>query len=89
VVELRERITFSEFIDWLVFLNHEEERNTKLDHYLAQIASEVRRSYVSKPRTVKTKDFLFAMTTVKPKAPEEKVKRSKSAWGAIVGVKIG
>ncbi len=68
----------------------EEERHepTKLDYYLAQIATEVRRSYVKKPGNVKLKDFLITFKTAAPAKPvpttaQEKqmhIARSKAAW---------
>ena len=41
--DLKARITYREFVEWLCFLNKEEERQTKQDYYLAQIAAEIRR----------------------------------------------
>jgi len=87
VSELAARITYSEFIDWLAFLWREEERNTKQDIYLAQIAAEIRRGLVKNPKSVKMKDFLMkkAETPTKVEKPPSK---SKSMWAAALNVKL-
>jgi hypothetical protein len=85
VGDLKERVTYREFLEWLVFLNNEEERQTKQDYYLAQIAAEIRRGQVTNPRSVKVKDFLVEMTTT-PKQ-KKKMERSKSFWLGMVNVK--
>jgi len=91
VTELRQRISFREFVDWITFLRREEERETKQDIYLAQIACEVRRGYVAEPRTVKLKDLMLTSSTEEPakeEAPRAKSKsRSKAAWTKALGVK--
>jgi len=88
VRELAARITYSEFIDWITFLRREEERNTKQDIYLAQIAAEIRRGLVKNPKSVKTKDFLMKKTDDTP-ATEKPASKSKSAWAQSLNLKIG
>jgi len=88
VAELKHRITYTEFRGWVEFLALEQKRETKQDHYLAQIAAEVRRSWVSTPDKVLMKDFLFKYEAPAPLDPKERMKRSKSAWGALAGIKI-
>ena len=85
VAELSARITYREFIDWLSFLDLEEERQTKLDYYLAQVAAEVRRGNVKNPKSVKTKDFLVQM---KRTGPADKTAKSKVVWAGALGVKL-
>lgn len=75
VADLRSRITYSEFLDWLQYLNWEEQRRGKLDFYLAQIAAEVRRSYVKHPKTVKLKDFFLTYFE-----QNGRMQKSKEAW---------
>lgn len=82
VQELLERITFSEFLDWLQYLEWAERRDTKSDYYLAQIAAEVRRGYVKSPRQVKVKDFLLKM-----QRPEQRLS-SKQTWLQALGIKL-
>jgi hypothetical protein len=64
------------------FLSQEEERDTKRDYYLAQIACEVRRGYVKDPKKVKVDDFLVHFKKQGPKA-----KDSKSIWMGALGFK--
>jgi len=85
VGDLKERITYREFLEWLAFLGKEEERQTKQDYYLAQIAAEIRRGIVKVPKSVKVKDFLIEVQ-VTPKE-KEKMKKSKSFWLGIAKVK--
>lgn len=49
----------SQFVLWMKYLDWEINAFDKECYYLAQIASEVRRSYVKDPRTVKIKDFVM------------------------------
>lgn len=84
MAELQTRIGYTEFLDWLTFLGKEEERETKQDYYLAQIAAEVRRGQVKSPKSVKTKDFLLQMK--KSDAPDKAT--SKAIWAGALGVKL-
>ena len=86
VHELRHRIGYREFVDWNTFLHEEEERNTKSDHYLAQIAAEVRRTNVKSPKLVKLQDFLLKFK--QSKALPEKAAKSKAIWAAALNLKI-
>lgn len=83
VRELMEKITFTEFLDWSQFLEQEERRRTKLDWYLAQVAAEVRRGTVTKPKTVKVSDFFVSY--MEP-GTEDRMKRSKFAWGIALKI---
>lgn len=80
--ELRQRITFNEFLGWLDYLSQEEERLTKEDLYFAQIAAEVRRANVKNPRSVKIDHFLVKRSSESVPAP----KSSKSIWLSAVGL---
>lgn len=87
VEELREAITYSEFLEWQEFFRLEALKNLKADWYLAQIAAEVRRGIVKDPEKVRVKDFILRYAT-----PEEasesrtedlkthRTMLSKSAW---------
>jgi hypothetical protein len=78
---------FSEFLEWVQYLNQEEERNTKADWYLAQIAAEIRRSWVSDVKNVRAIDFLLAHTDALPE-PETELLDSKMVWAACLGVNL-
>ncbi len=84
VNELKGRLTYGEFLDWLEYLKWEERRNTKLDFYLASITAELRRSYVANPKSVKMSDFLIELVD---SVQSDKVTKSKQTWLSAVGVK--
>jgi len=84
VDELKERITYTEFLEWIEYLGWDERRQTKLDFYLAQIATEVRRSLVKHPNSVKVKDFLLGQ-----KESQDRTEKSKRAWTKALNVDIG
>lgn len=84
VEELAQRISYSEFLGWLDYLLWDEQRQTKLDIYLANIAAEVRRSYVKHPKTVKAQDFLIKVSEPKPAATGM---ASKAIWLQALNVK--
>lgn len=89
VAELRARITWTEFLGWLVYLDQAETRRTKQDYYLAQIAAEVRRGLVKKPNTVKLDSFLFEVPKDKEMTEpsnKQRVQASKRAWLGALGM---
>jgi hypothetical protein len=61
--ECQQGTTSTEFLEWVCFLEMEEyERHSKQDHYLAQIAAEIRQFreiFSRNPRTVSMKEFLL------------------------------
>ena len=85
VGELKQRITFTEFLEWLEFLRRDEERNSKMDYYLSQIAAEVRRGWVKQAKSVKVSDFLIKLV---PTQQEAKVQKSKQSWAFACGLKL-
>jgi len=87
VSELRERITITEFLDWLEFLRREEERRTKQDVYLAQIAKEIRRANVKHPNKVRVEDFYLEVVKDDVRDKEANTKKSKAAWLKALNVK--
>ena len=74
----QQETTSSEFVDWLRYIAQEEmdriKRHEKLDFYLAQIASEVCKSQLTKASRAKIKmsDFLLNIKTEKPEKSEQK-----------------
>lgn len=85
--ELKDRITFSEFLEWLEFLKWEEERMTKQDIYLAQISLHVVRSQMTTPGKVKLKDFLLT-SEQEILERKDRMTKSKTAWFSAVGMKV-
>ena len=94
VWELQNRISYNEFLDWLVYLEKAViERDIKHDYYLAQIAAEVCRSRLAHPGKIKNSDFLIRFKTPTDVSTEgdlkaDRIKRSKSAWGMAVKRKL-
>jgi hypothetical protein len=67
VSEVQKGMTTLEFFEWMEFLRWEtEEHRDKSEHYMASLTAEVRRSWVSKPNTVKASDFLVTFRTRDP-----------------------
>ena len=84
VEELVERISAREFQGWLEYLQWSEERRTKEEYYFAQIAAEVRKSWVKDRRSVKTKDFLMSP---RPPGKDAGSGGSKQKWLAFFSIK--
>jgi len=80
-------ISSTEFLDWIIYLNEEINSFHREDFYLAQIAAEIRRSWVKSPEKVGLKTFLLKFgNKSKPKklSIEEKTRRSKRFWSRLV-----
>lgn len=93
VDQLKQQITVTEFLGWQEYFRVVRDRNEKLHFYLAQIACEVRRSYIKHPRQAKLGDFLLKFATPgdeRPLTPAEiahKIAVSRASWMAYAGVK--
>ena len=75
---------------WQEYLEQKSREVRKEDYYAAQIATEVRRSYARKGKSVKIKDFLLKFKTSKEnlktdKDLKTKVRRSKMFWRVFTG----
>jgi hypothetical protein len=88
-----EKTTSSEFIEWMAFLDLERNQTSKEDYYLAQVAAEVRRSFVKSPQSVHVKDFILSFTRAERSslgggspAMEDPTQRSKNYWSAVLGL---
>ena len=94
VQEAQAKITYTEFLKWVWYLNwRDTEEFNRQDFYLAQIAAEICKGQVKKPKKIKLKNFLldFSLKDSKPKKvdPEEQKKRmtdSKRYWLGLTGV---
>lgn len=94
VAALKEQITITEFLQWQEFFRILRDRHEKLHFYLAQIACEVRRSYIKHPRQAKLGDFLLKFANPddadRPPTQAELAHRcavSRASWLAYAGVK--
>lgn len=68
------------------YFKEELNQPSRSDHYLMQIAQEVKRVLSKKPSKIKLKDFTltFGKTQEKPSlTKEEKTVESKSYWGLL------
>lgn len=77
-------MTYTEFLEWLEFLRWEEDRHTKSDYYMAQVAAEIRRSNVKNPRKVRVQDFLLKSDPVIAKKSAD----SKKVWAAALKINL-
>ena len=82
-------IPSTEFIDWIVYLDDEELNGFRREEfYLANIAAEIRRSWIKNPVGVKLESFLMRFKkgkTEKPKMTKvERTKRAKAFWGTLL-----
>ena len=83
-------IPSTEFLEWIAYLDADEDKFHREDYYLANIAAEIRRSYVKDPMKVRTDSFL--MKFKKDRKPrkkkklsiKERTKRAKAFWGAVL-----
>jgi hypothetical protein len=85
--------TVSEFFEWMEFFQVQRresfEIEEKLDCYLAQLTTEVRRSWVKNPRHYKLSDFLLKFkkpSQIKPKTKKEAAEQAKRAWLGPFGI---
>ena len=87
--ELQERLTSSEFVEWVAYLELEMNSFHREDFYMAQLAAEIRRGYVKNPNKPKVEDFLitFGMKDVYKKTVKEATRDSKSFWNSLLAVK--
>jgi hypothetical protein len=83
-------MAWSEFLEWLAFLEIETAEHTKLDMYLAQIAMEVHRANqdiaAADRERLTFRDKLLRFEI--PETPQEKMRRSKRTWAALLGIEL-
>ncbi len=82
VAVLQEIVSSSEFVEWQIYLTELQlKEHTKQDRYQAQIAAEIRRSYVKEPQKIRDEDFLLM--------PKEQIQSnaipSKTTWLGLLG----
>jgi len=89
--EFQEKTTSTEFLEWVQFFEMEANFFHREDFYWAQIAAEIRKSYVDSKyaNKVKTDDMLIKFKRVVKEAPRTAVDaaRSMKNWYAALGVK--
>lgn len=86
VEELRNRITYAEFSDWLLFLDWDRSRETKWDHYLATLTAEVVKAPLGKADRKKIKrDHFMVRYTRASESQTARMEHSKAVWGSFLG----
>lgn len=88
ISELQREISSRKFTEWKAFFEWEDTHQTKEDFYAAQIAAEVRRSYVKKPKTIKTKNFLLPVPQTMTQKQKHYLEQSKQRWAAFARIQI-
>ena len=83
--QLKRMISASEFIQWMVYLETEQDRISVDQVYLASIATECRRSYVKDPNKYTIKHFL---SLFKKQQPESKKPQTREEAAAIAKASI-
>lgn len=73
------------FLQWL-----EEQKNVpdRTDHYIMQVAAEVRRSNVEKPSDVKLEDMFIPFVARAEPEQEEQARPHQHAWFAALGMPV-
>ena len=84
VQELQQRTTSSEFVEWMQYLEEEQNEPTVEHHYLAQIAAVIAQAHSKKGKKVKLSDFIIRFTDTKPKRSD--CESSKAFWFGLVGL---
>ena len=87
--EVKCKTSSSQFILWMQYLEWEINSFDKTAHYLAQIATEVRRSWVKKPESVKFQDFVMKFSREKEEAPADiktRTQRVKQFFFGLTGL---
>lgn len=85
----QEETSSTDFVMWMEYLEMEVNAFHREDYYLAQIAAEMRRSFVKNPKKVKLDDFLLKFKNKvirKGMTKEERTKIAKSFWGALTSL---
>lgn len=86
--ECMAKTTSREFNDWMVYFELDDSRTHRQDYYLASIATEVRRSYVKNPKSVKLDDMMLKFNRKQTKqVSQEQLDMAKAVWRARLGIK--
>lgn len=88
LTEVKARTTSREFFRWILWMDKQWHKITRLDYQLAKIAYEVVRGRASRPNQVKLDSMIVRFDETKKKEPttlteedkETRAKRSKSIW---------
>lgn len=91
--EVKAKTSSSQFILWMEYLDWDSNAFDKQNYYLAQIAAEVRRSYIAKGAKVKIEDFILDFKrkdeTPRPLSEQQATDRMKKMFFAATGLTGG
>lgn len=79
----------TQFVQWCAFLREEPNMFHREDYYFAEILAAIyKKMNPKRARRIKAKDFImkFKSGEEKPLTPEERMRQSKLAWGAMLGI---
>lgn len=87
-------MTHREFLTWEVWLDAEWSHPSRSDHYMMQVATEVRRVLSKNPNGIKIKDFRLTFGESgererKKISEKELAEQTKQSWAAYLGAKLG
>lgn len=69
----------------MAYLDMEKNFFHREDYYMAQIAQEVRRSFVRNPERIRLEPFLIKFE--RKERPKSTIESSKAFWKALIGVR--
>ena len=90
VDRVQDETTSFQFVMWQEYLERDANAFHREDFYLAQIAAEIRRSFVKNPKRVSIGDFIlkFVNKVVRKgkMTKDERTKEAKSWWAALTSI---
>jgi len=90
VQDAQKRITSSEFVEWIVYLDDDASQIKTEYYYLAQIAARISGLFSKNPKEFKTENFILKFVKKlkeKKMTREEATMISKNKWLSGVGYK--
>ena len=91
--EVKMKTSASQFVLWMEYLDWEANAFDKTCYYLAQIAAEMRRSYIKRGVVVRVEDFILKFTSkrIEEKIPtpmdvQTKIDRAKQFFFGLTGL---
>lgn len=87
---VKRETTSREFVRWKVLMDQEWDEPTRMELYLAQVATEIHRTRVKNPKHIKMEDKILKFQRKKKVSleeidPEERMARSKAHWYGFLG----
>lgn len=82
------RVSHREFLTWMAWMDLDQNRPSRADHYAMQVAAEIRRGNSKNPRKVSLDHFKIPFQrqrarAARPRTVEEATAASKARWSWI------